>query len=341
METLRSFADRLTTLPFVDAVDVVDTQNGARDYRMVVHTPRGDYPLAAELRRTALSYAVVDRSLSAAARAGSDRKSWILLAPHVSPQMGAYLAERGVNYLDQVGNCRLQLDDAYLALVEGRKPRRRPVLQEGIRAPGYQVLFTLLAEPRLLEGTVRQIGAGAGVGKTTAAKMIRRLREEQLIAPADRGHRLLQPARLVDRWLIAYHDVVRPHLFAGSYRTPDADPPALVERIEGILDHEEIAGVWSGGAALHRITGWYRGRSTVLHLPEIPSGLARLLRALPAREGDLTVLRLPGPVAAAGIAPRTAHPLLVYTELATRGGERAREIAQQFWAEYLERQVGA
>ncbi len=336
MEMLQSFADRLTALPFVDAVDVIGEDNGAREFRLVVHTSRGDYQLAAELRRTALSYAVVDRSLSAAARRGDIGAPWILLAPHVSPRMGAYLAERGVNFIDEVGNCRLQLDDAYLALIEGRKTLRRPVLQEGVRAPGYQTLFALLAQPGLLEGTVREIAVAAGVGKTTAAKMLRRLREEQLIASGDSGHRLLCPEKLVDRWLIAYHDVVRPHLFVGSYRTADADPAVLVDRIEEILEREEMAGVWSGGAALDQITGWYRGRSTVLHLPEVPAGLARLLRALPAKDGDFTILRLPGPVAAGGIAPRTAHPLLIYTELATRGGERAREMAQQFWAEYLE-----
>ncbi len=337
METLRSCADRLTALPFVNAVDILGDDDGALDCRVVVHTPRGDYQLAAEVQRTALSYALVDRSLSAVAGRGSAMAPWILFAPYVSSGMGTYLAERGVNFIDAVGNCRIQLDDAYVAQVEGRKPPRRPVLQEGIRAPGYQVLFALLARSALLGGTVREIAAAAGVGKTTAAKMIRRLREEQLITPADHGHRLLRPDKLVDRWLIAYQDIVRPHLFAGSYRTADADPAALVNRIEGILEEQGIAGVWSGGAALDRITGWYRGRSTVLHLPEIPSGIAPLLRALPAREGDLTVLRLPGPVAAAGIAFRTAHPLLVYTELATRGGERAREMAQQFWAEYLER----
>ncbi len=332
MDTLQRFADRLTALPFVDAVDIAGDDNGASMRRIVVHTARRDYRLAVEVQRTALSYALVDRSVRTRELADAP---WILVAPYVSPRMGAYLAERGVNFVDEVGNCRVMLDEGYLALVEGRKPPRRAVLQEGIRAPGYQVLFALLADPDLLAGTVREIAAAAGVGKTTAAKMIRRLRQERLIAPADRGHRLLRPSKLVDRWLIAYNDVVRPHLFVDCYRTADADPAALVDRIEGVLEREGIAGVWGGGVALDRITSWYRGPSTVLLLPEVPAGFAQLLRALPAGDGDLTILRLPGPVAAAGIAPRTAHPLLIYTELLVRGDERAREMALQFRDEYL------
>lgn len=332
---LQVFADQLTALPFIDAVDVVAANGRVPRSRLIVRTPRGDYRMSVTALRTALSYAIVDRSLNAMAGRQSAEDAWILLAPYVSPRMGAYLANRGVNFIDEVGNCRVELDDSYFAVVEGRKPPRRPVLQEGVRAPSYQVLFALLADPGLLAGTVRQVAVAAGVGKTTAAKMIRRLRQEQLIVPVERGYRMPRPGELVDRWLIAYNDVVRPHLFAGCYRTADADPAALVKRVEGVLEDGEIAGVWSGGAALDRITGWYRGRSTVLHLPEVSPEIIRLVRALPARDGDLTILRLTGTVAACGVKARTAHPFLVYTELLTRGGERAREMAQQFREEVL------
>jgi hypothetical protein len=42
-----------------------------------------------------------------------------------------------------------------------------------------------------------------------------------------------------------------------------------------------------------------------------------VLQALPDKNGFLTVLLLPGPLAFEGVLHRTVHPLLVYTVLIT------------------------
>ncbi len=338
-QLLSHFSSQLEALPFVETARFEDAApETGLELDLELATPSGEYHLTADLRRTALSYALVDRAL--AARRQENGSGWILLAPYVSPGIGRYLAEHGGNFLDEVGNCHLVLDDRYVATVEGRRaPPRRPS-GLGFRVAGYQVVFALLARPDLLRGTVREIAGAAGVGKTTAAMTLQRLRQELVIAPDRRGYRMLQPGELMDRWLIAYQDVVRPRLFVGSFRVQERDPQALERRIEEALERHGVPWCWGGGAALHRGSGFYRGEATVLHLPEPPVDLPRVLRALPAKEGPLTVLRLPGPVAAEGSEAHTAHPLLVYTELMTQGDPRGREAAAELWREYLEGRDG-
>lgn len=85
MGSLQRFAERLIHLPCVDGVDILGDDGGAHRCRLLVRTPRGDYRLAVEARPTALSYAIVDRTLSAAADRGSDETPWILLTPYVNP----------------------------------------------------------------------------------------------------------------------------------------------------------------------------------------------------------------------------------------------------------------
>ncbi len=340
-QLLSHFSSQLEALPFVDTATFEEAAREAgrgSQLELEVGTPSGEYHLVAELRRTALSYALVDRAL--AARQRENGSGWILLAPYVSPGIGRYLAEHGGNFLDEVGNCHLVLDDRYVAAVEGRRAPPRPASGLGFRVAGYRVIFALLAQPGLLRGTVREIAGVAGVGKTTAAMTLQRLRRELVIAPDRRGHRMLQRSELMDRWLIAYQDVVRPHLFVGSFQVSERDPQALERRIEELLERQGIAWCWGGGAALHRISGFYRGEATVLHLPDPPVDLPRMLRALPAKEGPLTVLRLPGPVAAQGREAHTAHPLLVYSELMTQGDPRGREAAAELWREVLEGRDG-
>jgi hypothetical protein len=48
----------------------------------------------------------------------------ILFAPYVSAEMGAVLLPHGLNFMDKVGNCHLDLGGDYVAHVEGRKLRR-------------------------------------------------------------------------------------------------------------------------------------------------------------------------------------------------------------------------
>ena len=133
--------------------------------------------------------------------------------------------------------------------------------------------------------------------------------------------------RALDLWLAGYATSVRPSLLVGSYRTQDIDPAALETRIAPILD-KNCEWRWGGGAAALRMTGYFRGEKTIVHVAEAPVDLPKELRAVPDRLGPLSVLRSPGHSGFKGTTVDTAHPLLVYTELLTDGSERAREAAQ-------------
>jgi hypothetical protein len=64
--------------------------------------------------------------------------------------------------------------------------------------------------------------------------------------------------------------------------------------------------------------------------------MQRQLNLLPAKDGPVVVLGVPGPLGLEGPAPHVAHPLLVYTELLVEGDERAREAAEEIRSRYLE-----
>jgi len=63
--------------------------------------------------------------------------------------------------------------------------------------------------------------------------------------------------------------------------------------------------------------------------------IAKRLRALRTDDGQLTLLRAPGPIAFEGAKARTVAPLLVYTELLLAGDKRAREAAVEIRRKFL------
>jgi hypothetical protein len=236
--------------------------------------------------------------------------------------------------MDLAGNCRLVLDRRYVAHVEGRTRERVAEERRGLRVPGYQVLFAILAEPELLNETVRRLADAAGTGKTAAAETVRRLQAENLVGEVKGRRFILEAKVLLERWIAGYAVHVRPRLLIGTYRTADRDPEALERHLEEALEATPTWG-FGGGAAAHRLTRFYRGERTVVHLQDVPLDLQRRLKAQRVDDGPLVLLRTPGRVAFDGVNPRTVHPLLIYTELLVADDPRAREAANEVWDRHL------
>jgi hypothetical protein len=259
----------------------------------------------------------------------------VLFAPYVPGPIGSHLAAHEVSYVDAVGNCHLETEGrGLLAHVEGKRIARGGSASTGVRLQGYELTFAILAQPDLLREPVRRIAVAAGIGKTAVGNQLQRLAHQGLIARTAKRSAILRRRELLDRWLTAYSDVVRPAWYLGRYRTRASDPED-VERL--------IASVWGkrcwalgGGAAAWRMNRFYRGSATVLHVDASPSDELRRLRALPDEQGDLTLLRTPGTAAYAGVEPNLVHPLLVYTELMTSEDPRLRETAEKVRREHLE-----
>jgi len=277
-----------------------------------------------DIKRTHLSYALV---AGLVARVANLDRDWILLAPHVGPPMGRYLVEHGVSYADAVGNCHVSARGGreLLVHVEGKRALRKAVAHGAGRVPANQVLLAVLARPQLLEAPVRTIAEAAGVGKTAVSDQLARLREQGLIGQTTRGYHLIRPRDLLDRWIAGYSDVVRPQWFVGRYRIKSSSPDALEAAVAKALGDREWA--LGGASAGFRLTRYYRSDEVVVHMPGDAAELTKRLRALPADDGPLIVLRTTPPVAYDGSEPHLAAPILVYTEMVTSADERTRVAA--------------
>ncbi len=346
-DLLQRCIDRLRELPFVKEaallpppgrdVEPFRLSDGGRkalwDGRVRIVTPNGTEELAIEAKRTHLTRTIVDGVLAWAART-KPKRPWILFAPHVGRPLARYLDEQGANFVDLAGNCRLQIGRLHVAKIEGRPPERRPQQGRGTGAPGQQILFALLVQPDLLNAPVRTLAKAAGVAAATAAVRLAHLRKAGLIHDTKGGRQLTVPRRLLDLWINGYETLVRPKLLIGRYRVQELDPEALEHKIEQTLD-DKVTWAFGGGAAAHRLTGYYHGPDTVVHLQQPGFDIAKGLRALRADDGPLILLGAPGPLAFEGAKPRTVAPLLVYTELLFAGDKRARDAAGEIQQKYL------
>ncbi len=294
--------------------------------KLRIRTKHGTAELRAEQFRSHLSMATVDRIVA------MDTPPDLVLAPAIAAGTATAFVEAGIAYLDQRGNCHIDVP-GYFMHIEGKTQEPDTAhVDASLRRPGYQVLFAYLARPELLDATVRDAAAAAGVSRKPVSTLRRRLLADKFLVETKSRTQWRKARHLeaLNLWLGGYKTMVRPSLMQGTYRTREQDPLKLESALEAALGEQDYA--WGGAAAAYRQTQHYRGETTVIH-----GALGDALNTIgvrPAPESpNLLVLDHIGAIR--GDTPHLAHPLLVYTELYQDPNERAREAAQIFFEKFL------
>jgi len=331
MTDLRPWLRQLEKLPFVDAIRV-DGSDGRAD--LVIHLRAGKrtHHLEVEVKpHRVLSPAVLGQLIEHPKR----RRSQVMLfARHVPTALGERLSENDIAYLDLAGNCHLRLGDDHFVHVEGKKPPDYvPVMPTREREPGFHIYFALAARPELASAPVRQLAELAGTGKSAAADVVSRLVHDGVLAKTRQRRMVVHRDQLIERWVVAYMDRARSKWLAGRFRPAERDADAIEKRVAGALRGTTWG--FGGSAAAMRLDRFYRGPETVVHLKEGRADLPALLRAPPDREGPLSVIVTPIPLAFESPEPDTVHPLLVYSELVAANDDRSLQAAARLRERFL------
>jgi hypothetical protein len=320
-------------LPFVKTAKVDQSRGrGESEADLVVklQTPAGSVHFVVEVKAGPLTRAVAADLLSRVDRRSAN--NLLVLSEYVPPAIAQELADHGVQFLDAAGNQHVTIGDQYFVRSSGKRPPRAASPEHKSTQPtGYLVYFALLADPKLRTAPVRTVAAAARVSKSAVANAIARLEAQKILVRGRAKATWVDTRALLERWLVGYSEVVRPRFLVGGYRAQELDPIALEKLIEAQMP-VDTAWAFGGGAAAYRVTGHYRGESTVVHVAEPPADLSRQLRVVRVdsnQKPNLVMLRAPAPLLLQGVTARTAHPLLIYTELLYTGDERAREAAAE------------
>jgi hypothetical protein len=130
------------------------------------------------------------------------------------------LRAKGVQFLDAVGNAYLNEPPLFI-FVKGNRPAVPVGIEKSKRAfrpTGLQVLFAFLFRPDLISAPYREIADVARVALGTVGWVMRDLKELGfLVDMGARGRRLIRKVELVDRWVTAFPDQLRPKLVVGRF----------------------------------------------------------------------------------------------------------------------------
>src|SRR3990170_2680622 len=200
----------------------IKTVNPVRDPRV-----RADTLLRIVMQRKEIGYyaevkANVTKAdkLLAMIRKGDLDHPLLLVTKYINPQLAEELKQNGTEFIDTAGNAFINKPPLYI-FVKGNKPDIVNVhpLKRAFKPAGLKVIYAFLCNPGLENKTYREIAAETDVALGTVDWIMKELKELRfLLDMGKRGQRLIQKQNLLQRWVTAYPEQLRPKLTLGRFR---------------------------------------------------------------------------------------------------------------------------
>ncbi len=259
----------------------------------------------------------------------------VVILPYVSLAKAELFRQAGIGFLDMSGNAFLLGPKREVCLIIRGLPPVAVNELTGARAfrpVGIRLMYALMVAPELLQATYRGLQEVLDISLGSIVAIFREWQQRSLLGttgPARRPHRYWNSA-VVQRWVEAYGDQVRPGLARGRYRLP-ADS-----------NWEELTlpagSAWWGGepAASLLLDGYLRPEKFTLYTRLSRMEFVRQLRLIPDPHGPLTVLEAfePANLPVPRPHPACVYPLLAYADLMLSLDPRNREVAQLLYSKY-------
>lgn len=128
----------------------------------------------------------------------------VVVAPWLSPESRALLADRGAGFVDLAGNCRLAFGAVFIERVGFSPPRAVHRAQRSLFSPkSARVLRLLLGEPGRV-WKVKELEAATEISLGQVSNVRRGLLEMEWAEEKAQGLRLSRPGALLDAWRADY-----------------------------------------------------------------------------------------------------------------------------------------
>ena len=128
----------------------------------------------------------------------------VFVAPYISNASAKICQDKGISYIDFVGNCRLHFDSIFME-VKGNpnRFRRKNELKSLFKPKAERILRVLLDEPER-QWLTAELAEAAVVSPSQVSNVRKRLLEREWIQDQKRGIKLTEPQQLLDSWLANY-----------------------------------------------------------------------------------------------------------------------------------------
>lgn len=250
----------------------------------------------------------------------------ILIAEYISKKAAEELKKRDINYIDIAGNAFVK-HNVLVIFIEGQKNTKKEKTSQtrAFQEAGIKILFHLLSKPEHLQDTYRKIAEKADVSIGSVSNVMAELEGLNYLLRTNDKRVLKNKKELLQRWVVAYNEVLRPRIVRKRMRFIDSD---YIRNWQNINVHTgQGTLLWAGEPGGAILTGNLKPEHFIVFTDLELSEVARTLHLVPSEKGEMEVLQKfwNNDYDDKNVAPA----LLIYTDLISSGYGRNVEIANQ------------
>lgn len=244
----------------------------------------------------------------------------ILFAKYIAIETAKELKDRNINYIDIAGNAFLSNNNLFI-YIQGQKNRTLYQAKEKLQPAAIKLIFILLAEPKKINTTYRELSELTGVSIGSITNTFKMLEAKGFIINNGKDKRLIKLANLLDQWSVAYNEVLKPKLKIKRLRhTKDLDI--------NNLEQTPIAGYWGGEMGAFIQTKHLHPQHFTIY-SDIPwTQLAITLSLIPDENGNFEIIKPFWKQNTFQNQSNSAPLLIIYADLIGSGFERNLKTAE-------------
>ena len=263
----------------------------------------------------------------------------LLFTQYIPSDIAKEYVDAGINYADTAGNCYIRSSNLWI-VIQGNKIKRNPLVNQAraFQETGIKLIFQLLVNPENSNKPYRELAKMADVSLGSVSQIFKELEELNFILRTKKQKLLKNKPELLKRWLVAYHDVMRPRLLLK--RMDYIYPEDFTQWQKNIFypTTEDNITLWGNENAGALLTQQLNPALHTIYTNASWQDVSKNLKLRPAENGSIEILRLPYTLTnyKDKHPTQTVHPLLVYADLMGSSDSRKLEIAKLIYEHYLQ-----
>ena len=264
----------------------------------------------------------------------------LIVTEYANPNMADRLKELDMPFIDTVGNAFINEPPLYV-FIKGNKPpaitHARDKITRAFQPTGLKLLFVLLCNQDLVNAPYRDIQKAANVALGTVGWVMMHLRDEGYILDmGKRGKKLINKKKMLEKWVEAYNEKLKPKLFIGIYKADKYDWWKFTKI-------NEYGAYWGGEVAAAILTEYLKPEIATIYIKDKREKLVKLLLTNKLKEdtrGNVEILNTFWEIDYYSTHRELVHPLITYADLLATGDARNIETAKRIYEQELTRLIG-
>ena len=265
----------------------------------------------------------------------AEHPPFMIVAKHILPKIKEELRQKNIAYLEANGNIWLQQNGMVLWL-EGQKPItvEKGKGNRAFTKTGLKVVFQFLLNEQFINMPYREIAAQTEVGLGNINYVMNGLKEMGFLIKLNKDqYKLTNKKELLDKWMVAYEERLKPALRTGTFRFLKEEDFTNWKK----LPIRTGKTWWGGEPAGDLFTNSLRPAELTLYTTETRNELIKNYRLIPDEKGNVKAYKKfwQHDEVNGNVVP----PLLVYTDLINTNDRRCIETAQKIYDELLQNKL--